>query len=73
MQKFKSRQQDDILGVWTILKPGRQDGVYGDPRRATVELGQLGVQRIVETSVNAIRAALREHEDATINKGNKHK
>lgn len=49
-------------------KPGPQDGVYGDPRRATVELGQLGVQRIVETSVNAIRAALLEHEDARINK-----
>ena len=33
-----------------------QDGVYGDPRRATAELGQLGLQRVVEASVAAIRA-----------------
>ena len=34
-----------------------RDGVYGDPRRATVDLGQVGVQQIVESSVAAIRAA----------------
>ncbi len=34
---------------------GDRDGVYGDPRRATVELGQIGVQQIVDTSVAAIR------------------
>ena len=36
--------------------PRPQDGTYGDPRRATAELGQLGVQRIVDASVAAIRA-----------------
>ncbi|SFM19887.1 creatininase family protein [Rugamonas rubra] len=36
-------------------KPTPQDGVRGDATRATAELGQLGVQRIVDTSVAAIR------------------
>ncbi|MDE2624807.1 MAG: creatininase family protein [Betaproteobacteria bacterium] len=31
-------------------------GVHGDPRPATAALGEAGVRRIVETSVNAIRA-----------------
>ena len=34
---------------------GERAGVHGDPRRATAELGQLGVQQIVEGSVAAIR------------------
>ena len=42
--------------VMTRNAPRPQDGVYGDPRRATAELGQLGVQRIVDASVAAIRA-----------------
>ena len=36
-----------------------QDGVTGDPRRASAELGRLGVERIVDVSVAAIRAAAR--------------
>ena len=32
-----------------------RDGVEGDPRRASVELGQLGVNEIVSASVAAIR------------------
>lgn len=32
------------------------DGVAGDPRRATAELGRLGVEHIVELTVAAIRA-----------------
>jgi creatinine amidohydrolase len=32
----------------------RSPGVTGDPRRATAQLGQLGVQRIVDVSVAAI-------------------
>lgn len=36
---------------------GRADGVYGDPRRASAELGQLGVDLIVTQSVDAIRKA----------------
>ena len=35
--------------------PGRADGVYGDPRRASAELGQLGVDAIVTASVSAIK------------------
>jgi creatinine amidohydrolase/Fe(II)-dependent formamide hydrolase-like protein len=38
---------------------GPRAGVYGDPRRATAALGQVGVERIVERSVQAIRAATR--------------
>lgn len=37
-------------------KPGTKDGVQGDPRRASAELGQLGVEQIVAASVAAIRA-----------------
>ena len=36
------------------LKPGEAAGVQGDPRRATAELGQLGVQLILDASVAAI-------------------
>jgi len=36
-------------------KAGERDGVYGDPRRASAELGQPGIDRIVATSVAAIR------------------
>jgi creatinine amidohydrolase/Fe(II)-dependent formamide hydrolase-like protein len=39
-------------------KPNERDGVYGDPRRATAELGQLGRQLIVDGSVAAIRAGI---------------
>ena len=34
-------------------------GVYGDPRRATAELGRLGVDAIVQRSVDSIRRATR--------------
>ena len=40
-------------------KEGARDGVYGDPRRATAELGRAGVERIVETSVAALRELTR--------------
>jgi creatinine amidohydrolase len=39
-------------GLATAAKAG---GVTGDPRRATAELGQLGVTRIVDASVAAVR------------------
>ena len=35
--------------------PDPREGVHGDPRRASAELGQLGVQAIVDASVMAIR------------------
>lgn len=38
-------------------KPDPADGVYGDPRRSSAELGQLGVDAIVTTTVAAIRKA----------------
>ena len=38
-----------------MAKPSEADGVVGDPRRATSELGQLAVQNIVDGTVYAIR------------------
>jgi creatinine amidohydrolase len=38
-----------------MAKPGANSGVSGDPRRATAQLGQIGVQRVIEASVAAIR------------------
>ena len=37
------------------------NGVYGDPRRSSAELGQLGVDAIVKTTVAAIRRDLNSH------------
>ena len=42
-------------------KPGTAQGVYGDPRRATAELGQIGVDIIIAQTVEAIRKATRRH------------
>jgi len=39
-------------------KPGEREGVQGDPRRATLALGQLGIDLIVDTSVKSIRHRL---------------
>ncbi|MGE5450558.1 MAG: creatininase family protein [Acidobacteriota bacterium] len=49
----------DVLSASRKWTPA--DGVHGDPHRATAELGQLGVQRIVEISVQAIRAFAKIH------------
>jgi creatinine amidohydrolase/Fe(II)-dependent formamide hydrolase-like protein len=38
-----------------------KDGVHGDPSRATAELGRIGVQQVVETSVDAIRVMVDAH------------
>jgi creatinine amidohydrolase len=37
---------------------GKADGVYGDPRRASAEIGKAGVELIVESTVDAIRKAV---------------
>jgi len=37
------------------------DGVEGDPRRASLELGQLGVNEVVNTTIAAIRTSLGQH------------
>ncbi len=44
----------------------KRDGVYGDPRHATAELGQLGVDAIVTQTVDAIRKAVAQHESAAL-------
>lgn len=44
--------------------PRPSDGVSGDPRRATAELGRLGVEHIVEVSVAAIRAQTKAGQPA---------
>lgn len=38
-----------------------ENGVYGDPRRSSAELGQLGVDAIVTATVAAIRQELNRH------------
>lgn len=47
-----------VRGEALARRPTEGDGTRGDPRRATAELGQLGVRRIVETSAAAIRALI---------------
>ena len=37
---------------------GPAEGVYGDPRRSSAELGQLGVEAIIQQTVDAIRTAV---------------
>ncbi len=39
-------------------KAGASEGVVGDPRRASAELGQIGVDRTVEASVAALKARI---------------
>jgi creatinine amidohydrolase len=46
--------------------PRVQDGVHGDPRRATAELGRVGVQLIVDASVKAIRAVQRDGSTSAV-------
>jgi creatinine amidohydrolase len=41
--------------------PDGANGVVGDPRRATAELGQLAVHEIVDGTVTAIRSAINAH------------
>jgi creatinine amidohydrolase len=48
----KSLVRPDLLG----RAPAPGDGTSGDPRRATAELGAIGVRHIVDASVAAIRA-----------------
>ena len=50
--------RSDRLG--SAAKPTAAQGVHGDPRRATAELGRLGVDIVVAQTVQAIRKAI-EH------------
>jgi len=49
--------RSDRLALGT--KTSQMDGVSGDPRRSTAEIGQWGVHAIVDTTVAAIREAIR--------------
>ena len=51
----KSLVRQDVLAQGAGLDAAH--GVHGDPRRATAELGQFGVQQIITTSVAAIQRA----------------
>jgi creatinine amidohydrolase/Fe(II)-dependent formamide hydrolase-like protein len=46
--------------VMLAREPGSKDGVNGDPRQASAELGRLGTDLIIEASVAAIRARLQQ-------------
>lgn len=41
-------------------KASPSDGVYGDPRKASAELGQIGIKGIVDRSVQAIQEAVKQ-------------
>jgi creatinine amidohydrolase len=51
----KNLVRADVLARGSQLDAAH--GVYGDPRRATADLGQIGVQQIINTSVAAIQRA----------------
>ena len=55
----KSMVRTDLLAEGAKTAPA--DGVYGDPRKSTAELGQLGLHGIVERSVQAIQEAVKQH------------
>jgi len=54
----KNLVRSDLMSV--SAKPTVQDGVVGDPRRASSEMGQAGLQLIVDGSVAAIRTAIKD-------------
>ena len=47
----------DARRVWPDKAAAQAEGVAGDPRRASAELGKLGTELIVQRSVAAIRQA----------------
>lgn len=51
-------QQVRVDQLHAATKIERTSGVYGDPRRSSAELGQLGVDAIVDRTVTAIRKEL---------------
>ena len=51
----KSLVRQDVLSQGSQLDAAH--GVYGDPRRASADLGQVGVQQIINASVAAIQRA----------------
>jgi len=56
LQLASAPQMVRLERLRTAAKPGAADGVYGgDPRRASAELGKLGIDAIVAQTVEAIR------------------
>jgi creatinine amidohydrolase/Fe(II)-dependent formamide hydrolase-like protein len=55
----KSLVRMDLLAEGA--KTGPADGVYGDPRKSSAELGQLGIRSIVDRSVQTIQEAVKQH------------
>jgi creatinine amidohydrolase/Fe(II)-dependent formamide hydrolase-like protein len=55
----KSLVRMDLLAEGAKTAP--TDGVYGDPRKSSAELGQLGIRSIVDRSVQAIQEAVKQH------------
>jgi creatinine amidohydrolase/Fe(II)-dependent formamide hydrolase-like protein len=53
----KTLVRADLLAEGAKTAPS--DGVYGDPRKSSAELGQIGVKIIVDKSVQAIQEAVR--------------
>ena len=54
----KSLVRADLLAEGA--KTGPAEGVHGDPRKSSAELGHIGVQIIVDKSVQAIQEAIRQ-------------
>lgn len=54
----KSLVRADLLAQGAKTSP--VDGVYGDPRKSTADLGQIGVQIIVDKTVQAIKYAIQQ-------------
>jgi creatinine amidohydrolase/Fe(II)-dependent formamide hydrolase-like protein len=54
----KALVRNDVLSSGTSFKVS--DGVHGDPRRATAELGRIGTHQIIDSSVAAIQAFVRD-------------
>ena len=55
----KSLVRTELLADSAKISPN--NGVYGDPRRSSAELGQIGVRIIVDRSVQAIQEAVKQH------------
>ena len=54
----KSLVRVDLLAQ--AARARASDGVYGDPRKSSAELGKLGLRIIVERSVQAIQDAVKQ-------------
>jgi creatinine amidohydrolase/Fe(II)-dependent formamide hydrolase-like protein len=58
----KSLVRSDLLAEGAKTSPA--NGVYGDPRKASAELGHIGVQMVVDKSVQAIQEDIQRRRGA---------